>query len=191
MRLHISASSQVSECQAPSFSLRLCCRSKKMEVKECFKHKSNLKQRLGLRTFKCSREISINRRHKLDAEVEKACKVLIITDQPNTETCVTPVKRRARRKTIRCWPRQSANQPAIGFPTIPPKGSTVIGGNVSLELAFTVLMSFYVFWPAKTMPTPKGLMPSCLARIGRKGVTGAAAAKMRKKWPCVVGKCPK
>ena len=41
------------------------------------------------------------------------------------------------------------------------------------------------------MPTPKGLMPSCLARIGRKGVTGAAAAKMRKKWPCVVGKCPK
>ena len=84
MRLHISASSQVSECQAPSFSLRLCCRSKKMEVKECFKHKSNLKQRLGLRTFKCSREISINRRHKLDAEVEKACKVLIITDQPNT-----------------------------------------------------------------------------------------------------------
>ena len=101
------------------------------------------------------------------------------------------MKRRARRKTMRCWPRQSANQPAIGFPTIPPKGSTVIGGNVSLELAFTVLMSFYVFWPAKTMPTPKGLMPSCLARIGRKGVTGAAAAKMRKKWPCVVGKCPK
>ena len=101
------------------------------------------------------------------------------------------MKRRARRKTMRCWPRQSANQPAIGFPTIPPKGSTVIGGFFSLELAFTVLISFYVLWPAKTMPTPKGLMPSCLARIGRKGVTGAAAAKMRKKWPCVVGKCSK
>ena len=33
------------------------------------------------------------------------------------------------------------------------------------------------------MPTPKGLMPSCLARMGRKGVTGAAAEKRRKKWP--------
>ena len=36
------------------------------------------------------------------------------------------------------------------------------------------------FGPAKTMPTPKGLMPSCLARMGRKGVTGAAAEKRRK-----------
>ena len=34
------------------------------------------------------------------------------------------------------------------------------------------------------MPTPKGLMPNCLARMGRKGVTGAAAEKRRKKWPC-------